>query len=179
MSDRAPVSRRRAAGVLLQIAWTTDRPRMVAAFVLLGLQAVAASLFAWWLKLLLDALHPAKSGQIVLAACGMTVAIAGAAVLNYTGQRVEAALRDRTLAHVDERLTRLVGAAPTLQIHETPEYLDQVHALNRNSWHLGHAIPSMLSMFTISIRIIIAGVLLADVSPFLLLLPLFAIPTLP
>ncbi|GAA5033183.1 ABC transporter ATP-binding protein [Actinopolymorpha pittospori] len=179
MSDRPPVvSRLRATGVLLQIAWNTDRPRTVAAFVLLGSEAVTAALFAWWLKLLLDALTPINTAQIVAATCGMAAAIAVAAALNYTGQRVQIALRDRTLAQVDERLVRLVGATPTLEIHETPEYLDQLHALNRESWHLGHAIPGLLNMFATGIRIIIAAILLAGVSPLLLLLPLFAIPTL-
>jgi len=178
MSDRPGVSRRRAAGVLLQIAWHTDRTRTAAAFVLLGAQAFTASLFAWWLRLLLDAIDPIHSGRIVLAACGMAVAIAVSAGLSYTGQRVEVALRDRTLAEVDERLIALVGGTPTLQIHETPEYLDQLHALNREGWRLGNAIPSVLGMFATSIRIVVAGVLLAEVSPLLLLLPLFAIPTL-
>lgn len=178
MSDRPAVSRWRAARVLLQIAWHTDRTRTAAAFVLLGAQAFTASLFAWWLGLLLDAVNPINTGRIVLAACGMAAAIAGSAVLNYTGQRVEMALRDRTLAQVDERLISLVGGTPTLQIHETPEYLDQLHALNRESWHLGYAIPSLLGMFATSIRIVVAAVLLAEVSSFLLLLPLFAIPTL-
>jgi ATP-binding cassette subfamily B protein len=172
------VSRRRAARVLLQIAWHTDRVRTAAAFVLLGTQAFIASLFAWWLRLLLDAINPIHSGRIVLAACGMAASIAGSAVLNYTGQRVEFALRDRTLARVDERLIGLVGGTPTLQIHETPEYLDQLQALIRESWKLGNAIPSLLGMFASTIRIVVAGVLLAEVSPFLLLLPLFAIPTL-
>ena len=92
------VSRQRAARVLLQIAWHTDRIRTAAAFILLGMQAFIASLFAWWLRLLLDAINPTNSGQIALAVCGMAASIAGSAVLNYTGQRVESALRDRTLA---------------------------------------------------------------------------------
>lgn len=179
MSDRpGDVSRLRAAAVLLRIAWSADPTRTVAAFVLLGTQALTASLFAWWLKLLLDALDPTNTRVIVVAAAGMAIAIAGAAVLNYTGQRVETALRDRTLARVDERLIDLLGAAPTLEIYETPEYLDQVHALNRDSYHLGHAIPTLLSVFATTIRIVIAAVLLAGVSPVLLLLPLFAIPTI-
>jgi ATP-binding cassette subfamily B protein len=178
MSDRPVVSRWRSARVLLQIARHTDRTRTAAAFVLLGAQAFTASLFAWWLRLLLDAVNPINSARVVVAACGMAAAIAVSAVLNYTGQRVEIALRDRTLAEVDERLISLVGGTPTLQIHETPEYLDQLHALNRESWKLGNAIPSLLGMFATSIRIVVAGVLLAEVSPALLLLPLFAIPTL-
>lgn len=179
MSDRpGDVSRLRAAVVLLRIAWSTDPARTLAAFVLLGAQAVTASLFAWWLKLLLDATHPPDTRVIVFAASGMAIAIAGTAVLNYTGQRVETVLRDRTLARVDERLIDLLSAAPTLEIHETPEYLDQVQALNRESYHLGHAIPTLLSVFATTIRVVIAAVLLAGVSPLLLLLPLFAIPTI-
>lgn len=177
--DRAPeVSRIRAARVLLGIAWDVDRPRTLAAFLLIGVQALTASLFAWWLKILLDALAPADAVRIIVAACGMTAAIAGSAVADYIGQRIQIALRDRTLARVDEQLMTVVGRAPTLEIHETPEYLDQLNALNRESWPLGHAIPGLLDLFATSVRVVVAAVLLAGVSPLLLILPVFAIPTL-
>lgn len=179
MSRYAPsVSRLRAARVLLEIAWETDRPRTVAAFALIGVQALTASLFAQWLKVLLDALDPINTDRILAAACGMTAAIAGAAAADYIGQRVQTALRDRTLARVDERLMTVVGRTPSLEIYETPKYLDQLHSLNRESWPLGNVIPGLLEVFATSIRVGVAAVLLAGVSPLLLVLPLFAIPTL-
>ena len=179
MSRYTPtVSRLRAARVLLGIAWETDRPRTVAAFVLIGVQALTASLFALWLRVMLNAFDPIDAGRILSAACGMTAAIAGAAAADYIGQRVQTALRDRTLARVDERLMTVVGRTPSLEIYENPKYLDQLHALNRESWPLGNAIPGLLEIFATSIRVVVATVLLAGVSPLLLVLPLFALPTL-
>jgi ATP-binding cassette, subfamily B, bacterial len=166
----------RTASVMLRLAWSADPRRAVLAFVLLGLQALLGSLFAWWLKLLLDALSPVDPDGIVLAASGIAASIAGGAVLNYTGQRVRMTLRETTRAEVDRLLIDLVGGAPTLEIHETPAHLDQLQALQRDSWHLGQVIPTLLEFFTTGIRIVTAAVLLWAVHPALLLLPLFGLP---
>ncbi|MGH3659450.1 MAG: ATP-binding cassette domain-containing protein, partial [Micromonosporaceae bacterium] len=163
---------------MLRLAWTADPHRAVLAFVLLGSQALVASLFAWWLKLLLDALAPVDPDRIILATAGIAGSIAGGAVLNYTGQRVQLVLREATRTEVDRHLIDLVGGAPTLEIHETPAHLDQLQALQRDSWHLGHAIPTLLEFFTTGIRIVTAAVLLWGVHPALLLLPLFGLPAL-
>jgi ATP-binding cassette, subfamily B, bacterial len=168
----------RTASVMLRLAWTADPRRAVLAFGLLGLQALVASLFAWWLKLLLDALAPVDPDRIVLAASGIAASIAGGAVLNYTGQRVQMVLRESTRTEVDRHLIDLVGGAPTLEIHETPAHLDQLQALERDSWHLGQVIPTLLEFFTTAIRIVIAAVLLFNVHPALLLLPVFGLPAL-
>ena len=172
-----PAGRVRTARVMLRLAWTADPRRAVLTFMLLGLQALVASLFAWWLKLLLDALAPVDPDRIILAAAGIAGSIAGGAVLNYTGQRVQLVLRESTRTLVDRHLIDLVGGAPTLEIHETPAHLDQLHALQRDSWHLGHAVPTLLEFFTTGIRIVTAAVLLWGVHPALLLLPLFGLPT--
>ncbi len=172
-----PVSRARAALVVLRLAWTADPRRTVLAFGLLGLQALTASSLAWWLKQLLDAVTAADAARIVLGAAGIALSVAGGAVLSYTGQRVQLVLREVTRTEVDRRLINLVGGTPTLEIHQTPAHLDQLQALQRESWHLGHAVPTLLEFFTTAIRIVVAAVLLVSVHPALLLLPLFGLPT--
>lgn len=164
--------------VMLGFAWTADRRRTVLVFVLLGLQALVASLFAWWLKVLLDALAAADADRAVLAGLGIAVSIAGGAVLQYAGQRIGTILRESTHALVDRRLIELVGGAPTLNILETPEDLDQLQALQRESWVLGASIPTILGFFTTGIRIGMTSILLLNVDPLLLLLPLFGLPAL-
>lgn len=172
-----PVSRARSARVMLRLAWTADPRHTLLAFVLLGLQALTASSFAWWLKSLLDAVVVADAVRIVLGTAGITVSVAGGAVLSYTGQRVQLVLREVTRTEVDRQLIDLVGRAPTLEIHETPAHLDQLQALQRESWHLGHAVPTLLEFFTTAIRIVVAAGLLVSMHPALLLLPLFGLPT--
>src|SRR5579875_1209797 len=73
----SPVSRRRAAATMLLIAWAADRKRSVLAFGLFGLQALVQSLFALWLKLLLDGIQTTDTWKLTFAAAGMAASIAG------------------------------------------------------------------------------------------------------
>lgn len=164
--------------VMLTFAWAADRRRVILAFALLGLNALVASLFAWWLKLLLDAATAHDINKAVLAGIGISISIGGGAVLQYAGQRTQTILRQSTHALVDRRLIELVGGAPTLDILETPHDLDQLQALQRESWVLGACVPTILEFFTIGTRIVVTSVLLLNVHPLLLLLPLFGLPSL-
>jgi hypothetical protein len=53
-SNRPTVSWRRSAATVIAIAWSADRWRTLLAFVLLGARAIVQTLFAYWLKLMLD-----------------------------------------------------------------------------------------------------------------------------
>lgn len=124
-----PVSRRRAATTMLQFAWAADRKRSIMAFGMSGLQALAQSLFALWLKLLLDGLEDSDVGKLTFAVAGMAASIGCNVALSYAGNRVQTVLRERTRGLVNRRMLELIGHTPTLEMHETPEHLTQLDAL--------------------------------------------------
>jgi ATP-binding cassette subfamily B protein len=163
---------------VLAVAWEADRRRSILAFLLLGLQALTQSLFAWWLKLLIDGVQMRASSYEVAAAAGIATSIAGSAALSQVGGRVQAELRERAHQLVERRLVELVGTTPTLSIHETPEHLTQLEVLRDHSWQFGQIVPNLVGFFVMGVRVVIATLLLASVSPLLLLLCLFALPTL-
>lgn len=174
-----PVGRIRTAGVMLRIAWTADRPRAALAFGLGTAEALAQSLLAWWLKLILDGIAAGDTRQVVAAAAAAAVSISGGAGLSYARSRTVAMLSERTRHLIDRRLLELVGGTPTLEIHETPEHQTQLEILQgRETWVFGELIPSLVSFTTLTVRIISTGLLLASVHPLLLLLPIFGLPTL-
>lgn len=173
-----PVSRRRAAATMLRIAWAADRRGSLLAFGLFGLQALAQSLFALWLKLLLDGLGAADTGRVALAAGGMAASIAGGTALSYAGTRVQVALRERAQHLIARRTIKLVGRTPTLEMHETPEHLTQLEALGREAFAFGQVIPSLIELFATGVRVAATSLLLLSVHPLLLLLPLFGLPAL-
>ena len=173
----ASASRVRAAVVMLQLAWTADPGRTLLAFGLFTLEALAQALFAWWLKLLLDGVQAASSSQVAWAACGIAASLIGSSVLGYAGNRVRMQLAERAHHLVERRLMKLVGQTPTLTIHETPEHLTQLELLEE-AWEFGEVIPSLISLFTTAVRIVTTALLLFNVHPLLLLLPLFGLPAL-
>jgi ATP-binding cassette, subfamily B, bacterial len=179
MPDRpVPTSRLRAASTMLRIAWAADRRRSVLAFGLLTLRRIVDVLFAWWLKLLLDGLQAADTRSITFAAAGMAISIVGGSAVAYAGERVQQALTERAHHLVERRLVELVGRTPTLEIHETPEHLTQLEALEDEAWEFGRVVPTLIELCTTGVRIVTTALLLASVHPLLLLLPLFGLPAL-
>jgi ATP-binding cassette subfamily B protein len=175
---RSTTDRLRAAATMLRIAWVADRRRSILAFGLLSLQSIVDLLFAWWLKLLLDGLQVGDMRGIIVAAGGMVVSLAGGSALAYAGERVRRVLTERAQYAVERRLIDLVALTPTLEIHETPAHLTQLEALEREAWEFGEVVPSLIELFTTGVRIITTGLLLLNVHPLLLLLPLFGVPAL-
>jgi ATP-binding cassette, subfamily B, bacterial len=173
---RPPVGRLRAARVMTQVAWRADRGRAVAVFVLLVVQALTASLFALWLKLLLDGIRGHQTGTVAVAAAGIVLCIAGGAALDHLSWQVQTTLNDRAHHLVERRLLTVVGRTPTLEIQETPEHLTQLELLDEESWEFGHVIPALINVGNAAIRIVVTAVLLAGVHPLLLALPLFGLP---
>ncbi|MEZ4634735.1 MAG: ABC transporter ATP-binding protein [Caldilineaceae bacterium] len=166
-----------AAAVMLRFAWAADRREAVLAFVLFALETLALTLFAFWLKQVLDGVELGVTSQVVWAAVGLSLAIAGGSLLAYLGNRVRMRLAEEAHYLVEQRLIALVGRTPTLAIHETPEHLTQLEMLE-DAWEFGEVIPSLISLCATAIRIVTTTLLLLSVHPLLLLLPLFGLPAL-
>ena len=88
------------------------------------------------------------------------------------------ALSDRIALYRMSRLITLISGVTGLEHLERPEYLSQVERLNTNRRQLASAPRQLLSNIASSARIIAFIVLLATVSPWLLLVPLAAAPPL-
>ncbi|WP_051114279.1 ABC transporter ATP-binding protein [Actinopolymorpha alba] len=172
------MSRIRALLLVLGFAWNADPWRSILAFAVFGVQALAQSLFAWWLKLIVDGVHAGDAYAVATGTGGIVVSVAGSAMLSYAGNRIQAVLRDRTTHLVHRRTLTLVARTPTLEIHETPGHLAQLDALRRESYVFSQVIPSLIETFALGIRIIATTLLLASIHPLLLLLPVFGLPAL-
>ena len=168
----------RAVRRMVGFAWSADRRLAPWTLVLLTLQAVAASLFSLWLRLFADAAAAHHDLGTLLAGLAMAVSIAVVAIVNYAGNRTRMTLGDKTRHLLDRRLLELVGRSPTLQIHQTPDYLRELELLQAEAWEFGQVVPSIIEAATTAVRIVITIILLASVTPLLLLLPAFGLPTL-
>lgn len=173
-----PISRRRVAGVMARLAWAADRRRSVFALALYMSQTLAESLFALWLKLLLDSIADHNATTTGVATAGIVGSIAGGAALSYGANRVQGALRDRVGHLIAVRTLKLVGHTPTLELHETPAHITQLETLRQEGFQLSQVIPRLTGLLAAAIRIGITAVLLASVHPLLLLLPIFGVPGL-
>ncbi len=178
MLDTSFRSRIRAARTMLRFAWEADQRSSILAFGLIGLEGLAQILFAFWLKLLLDGVDRGDQRPVMIAAIGITCSIAGVTTLAYYGSLMRRLMSERAHHLVERRLLDLVAHIPTLDIQETPAHLAQLELLESESWEFGSVIPSILTLFTILVRIVTTLLVLLSIHPLLLLLPLFGLPAL-
>jgi ATP-binding cassette subfamily B protein len=174
----AGVGRLQVARTMFGFAWAADRRRCVLTLVLHAAVAVVGSLFAVWLKLLIDAVTGHHLAEAELATSAIAVSVAALAGLDYAVSRVQMTLNDHAHHLIERRLLEVVGRTPTLEIHETPAHLMQLELLEDDSWAFGNVIPALVNAAETLLRIVITIVLLAAVDPVLLLLPLFGLPSL-
>lgn len=178
MAERPPASRLRAAVSLVRLAWSGDPRRTLITIGLTAVEALVASLFAYWLKLMIDGVQHHRTMELALAAVAIALSIAIGAGLDFAASRVRMALNERVHHLVELRLLGAVARTPTLAIHENPAHIAQLELLEAESWEFGEAIPSLITLLQNGVRVVITALLLASVTPLLLLLPLFGLPAL-
>lgn len=173
-----PAPSLRAARTMLGFAWAADRRLAVYAFALLTVQAVVASLLSLWLRLFVDSAAGHRGVMALTAAAAIAISIAAVAAADYAADRTRLTLGDKTQLLLDSRLLELVGRSPTLRIHQTPAHLRELELLQDESWEFSQAVPSIIAAITTIVQTGVTAVLLASISPLLLLLPAFGLPTL-
>jgi ATP-binding cassette subfamily B protein len=88
------------------------------------------------------------------------------------------ALSDRIAVYHFRSLVTLIAGVPGLEHLERPDYLTEVEQLNTNRRQLAAAPRQVMSNLSNAARIVALLVLLASVSPWLLFLPVAAVPPL-
>jgi ATP-binding cassette, subfamily B, bacterial len=156
----------------------THEPRLaVAAVTLTLLQAVPDALFALWLKLMADAL---LAGDAV-ALFATLAAIAASATLTWflrvVATRMTRRFRDRVTIALETHVATLQASVSGLELQERHDYLDRLAVLRNQVFVLDHMYMSLLETFGWIVRVIITIVLLTSIDPLLVLLAVFAVPT--
>jgi ATP-binding cassette, subfamily B, bacterial len=182
VTDQHPAERPapsiRAARRMLGFAWAADRRLAIWTFALLSAEAAAISLLALWLRVFTNAATGHHGGATVVAALAIAISMTATVAASHAGNRARMALGDRTQYLLNSRLLGIVGGSPTLAIHQTPAYLRELELLQAESWEFSQAVPSVIEAITTGVRILVTVILLASVTPLLLLLPLCGLPTL-
>jgi ATP-binding cassette subfamily B protein len=147
---------------------------LVTAMLVLG--SIASTCYPLGYRLLLDGALAGDTGQVV----GGVLLIAGLLsigwVLTALGGTDAMALSDRVAVFRTAGLIRLISGVRGLEHLERPEYLTEVEHINTNRRLLASAPRQLIANLASVARILTLLVLLAVVSPWLLLLPVCALP---
>ena len=156
----------------------THEPRLVVVVVTLTLlQAVPDALIALWLSLMADALLAGNAAMLF----AMLAAIAASATLTWllrvVTTRTTRRFRDRVTIALETHVATLQASVSGLELQERPDYLDRLAVLRNQVFVLDHMYMSLLETIGWIVRVVITIVLLTSIDPRLMLLAVFALPT--
>lgn len=146
--------------------------------VMLLLGAIASTCYPLGYRLLVDGTLEGSASRAVWGVAVVGVLMALGWVLTAIGATEAMALSDRVALRRVSELIRLTSGVRGVEHLERPDYLTEVEALSTNRRQLAGAPRQVLSNLSSVARIATLLILLATVSPWLLLLPICAIPPL-
>ena len=155
------------------------QPRlMVVSFVLSQLAALPDALLALWLMLLGKGVLEHRPGMVQGAAIGLGLSTAGTWLLRTVATRVQRRFRDKVTIALESHVAQLQATVATIAHQERPEYLDRLSMLRNQVFVLDHMYMSVFSTLGWILRLGVTMALLASIHPALMILAVFAIPTL-
>jgi ATP-binding cassette subfamily B protein len=146
----------------------------VTAMILLG--SVAGTCYPLGYRLLVDGALEDSPRRLVWGVVIVGGLMSIGWVLTAIGATEAMALSDRISIYRTTKLIGLISGVNGIDHLERPDYLTEVERLNTNRRQLSAAPRQMLSNVASAARIVALLVLLASVSPWLLLLPICAVP---
>jgi ATP-binding cassette subfamily B protein len=153
-------------------------PRLlVLSFVLALLAALPDALIALWLKLASEGVTQHHRALLIGAAIGLGVSSTATWFLRTVSTRVQRRFRDKVTVTLESHVARLQATVTTIAHQERPDYLDRLSVLRDQVFTLDHMYMSLFSTCGWIIRLGVSLVLLASIHPALVLLSVFAVPT--
>jgi ATP-binding cassette subfamily B protein len=156
----------------------THEPRLVILVVLLTLIAgVPDALFALWLQALGNAVTAGARGTVFMVLGLIAVSATLTWLLDVLNARLTRRFRDRVTVALETHVATLQASVSGLEHQERSDYLDRLDVLRSQTFVLDHMYASVLNTIGWIVRLAITLTLLASIHPVLLLLAVFAVPT--
>jgi ATP-binding cassette subfamily B protein len=162
---------------LCKLGYRHEPRLMLATFVLSQLAALPDALLALWLMLLGKGVLEHRPGMIQWAAIGLGVSTAATWFLRTVSTRLQRRFRDKVTIALESHVAQLQATVATIAHQERPEYLDRLSMLRNQVFVLDHMYMSLFSTLGWILRLAVTMALLASIHPALMLLVVFAIPT--
>jgi ATP-binding cassette subfamily B protein len=162
---------------LVKLGYRHEPRLMLVAFLLSQLYALPDALIALWLMLLGKGALEGRPGLVQGAAIGLGVSAMATWFLSTLSTRVQRRFRDKVTIALESHVARLQASIATVAHHERPEFLDRLAMLRDQVFVLDHMYMSVFSTCGWILRLGVTVALLASIHPALILLALFAVPT--
>jgi ATP-binding cassette subfamily B protein len=168
----------RALWLMTVAAFQADPRMAMAAWLVTLAENVYLPVAAFCLKGLVDAVARNDGEQVVLILMVLAGALVCRHVASLLGFVLRNALRERASLLVHMQLARVTAGIAGIEHFERPDYLREMDLLREQHDRLAWVQQSSQAVFGLAVQISITLVLLARVEPWLVVLPLFGIPSL-
>jgi ATP-binding cassette, subfamily B, bacterial len=161
----------------VKLGYRAEPRLLVVAFVLTLLAALPDALLALWLMLLANGVVDGSRVLVMVSAVGLGLSATATWFLRVISDRVQRRFRDRVTIALESHVARLQASVATIEHHERPEYLDRLSVLRDQVFVLDHMYMSLFSTCGWILRLVVTISLLVSIHPALVLLGVFALPT--
>ncbi|MEV4625131.1 ABC transporter ATP-binding protein [Micromonospora sp. NPDC049523] len=163
---------------MLTTAWRMDRRKTIISVLLMVSGAAAAPLLAAALGRMADDIFAGRAAEAAVA--GSIVAVLAIMSLTFAHFAHIAYFELSELAELDfdEQLIAVSNGSPGIEHHERHEQADALTVLAQESRQYQAGLEALLNSLGLALAVVLTAILLATANPWLLLLPLAAIPPL-
>ncbi|HEV3341120.1 MAG TPA: ABC transporter ATP-binding protein [Pirellulales bacterium] len=162
---------------LCKLGYRFEPGMLSASFVLALVAALPDALLALWFWLLAKGVLEDRRGLVITAAVGLGASAAAAWFLRTISTRVQRRFRDKVTIALESHVARLQASIVTIAHQERPDYLKRLSMLRNQVFVLDHLYMSLFSTCGWFLRLGVTVALLASIHPALILLAVFALPT--
>ncbi|MDX6318835.1 MAG: ATP-binding cassette, subfamily bacterial, partial [Nocardioidaceae bacterium] len=162
---------------LVKLGYANEPRLIVVAFVLSLLSALPDALIALWLALLGKGVLDHNRPLVIAGALGMGLSAMLTWFLRTVSTRLQRKFRDKVSIALERHVAQLQASVVTIAHQERPDYLDRLAVLRDQTFVLDHMYMSMFSTCGFILRLAITIAMLMSIDPALVLLVLFAAPT--
>ncbi|MEO8540852.1 MAG: ABC transporter ATP-binding protein, partial [bacterium] len=162
---------------LCKLGFRHEPRLLLASFILALLAALPDAMFAVWLKLLGQGVIDGNRTLLIVAALGLGASSTGTWFLMVVSTRVQRRFRDRVTIALEAHVARLQASVSTIAHQERPDYLDRLSVLRDQMFVLDHMYASLFGTAGWILRLVVTVALLMSIHPALVLLAVFALPT--
>jgi ATP-binding cassette subfamily B protein len=161
----------------LKRAYAAEPSGLLTSFALALLASLPDALFALWFKFLADGLLRHDGRLAGFAAAGLAVSTTATWFLRIISDRVQRRFRDRITVALESLVAQLQATIPTLEHQERPDFINRLDVLRNQVFVLDHMYMSIFTTCGWILRLAVTIALLASIHPALVLMVVFALPT--
>jgi ATP-binding cassette, subfamily B, bacterial len=161
----------------LRHAFRAEPSMGVLAVVLAVLAVVPGALLAVWLKLMVDGVTQHERALLITGAVGVAGSAIAIWLLRLASSRVTRRFRMKVAVALESYVADLQASVDTIEHQERPEYLDRLAVLRESVYQLDHMLLAIIDTISSVACLALTVAVLMTVSPWMVLLVPFAVPT--